>query len=64
MNISNLIIGQEVQCGDGIGRVVEVNNAFPFEWVKVNTFINNRGCKWSPHSIKVNGKPCHGKYTK
>ena len=62
MNISTIIIGQEVICPDGVGRVEEILNDFPHEWVKVQTYIKNRSCCWAPHNVTINGIKCHGKF--
>lgn len=47
------IIGQEAICPDGLGRVVDFNDRFPNEWILVETYINNRGCKWSPKNVEL-----------
>lgn len=45
------IIGQEAICPDGLGRVSNFKDDFPQQWIQVDTYINNRGCKWDPHNI-------------
>ena len=48
-----IILGQEAICPDGLGRVSEFNDKFPHEYIKVDTYINNRGCKWAPRNVKL-----------
>lgn len=50
--IQSLIIGEEVVCTDGLGRVEAVRDDFPFQWVQVKTYIKNRSCKWSPLNVR------------
>lgn len=45
--------GQEVICPDGIGRVVEVRDRFPQQWVKVSTYVNDRQCEWAPGNVRL-----------
>ena len=45
------IIGQEIVCPDGLGRVVDYEDRFPNCWIKVETYINNRGCRWAPENV-------------
>lgn len=47
------VIGQEALCPDGLGRVVEYNAEFPFAFIRVDTYVNNRSCKWAPHNVKL-----------
>ena len=47
------IIGQEAICPDGLGRVVEYEDNFPERWIKVETYFNNRGCKWAPENVTL-----------
>jgi len=47
------IIGQEAICPDGLGRVVSFNSRFPKEMIKIQTYINNRGCEWAPHNVTL-----------
>lgn len=47
------VIGQEAICPDGLGRVVDYLDQFPFQWIQVETYVNNRGCKWDPNNIKL-----------
>lgn len=46
------IIGQEAICPDGLGRVVEFEDNFPFQWVRVDTYVKNRGCKWDHTNVE------------
>lgn len=47
------IIGQEAICPDGLGRVIAFSNDFPHIWIQVDTYVNNRQCKWSPSNIRL-----------
>jgi hypothetical protein len=49
----NPIIGQEAVCPDGLGRVTGFADRFPEQWIRVETYINSRGCKWAPHNVKL-----------
>lgn len=49
-------LGQEVQCPDGLGRVVEIFDSFPRQYIKVSTYVNDRQCCWSPHNVSWQGK--------
>lgn len=40
------IVGQEAICPDGLGRVIAYNNVMPNSWVQVQTYVNDRSCKW------------------
>lgn len=51
--MKNIVIGQECICPDGMGRVVNFNFTMPHEFIKVDTYINNRGCEWAPHNVKL-----------
>lgn len=53
INLADIVIGQEAICGDGLGRVAEVGTVFPHQFIKVDTYVKNRGCKWAPHNVKV-----------
>ncbi len=53
IRIEHIIIGQECVCPDGLGRVVEVRNDFPHTGIKVDTYVNNRGCFWSTDNVKI-----------
>jgi hypothetical protein len=62
MKLEDLVLGMEVICSDGLGRVEEVKNDFPFEWVRVKTYINNRSCCWAPHNVTYKGEQIKGKF--
>lgn len=47
------IIGQEAVCPDGLGRVVAFKDRFPEQWIQVDTYVENRGCKWSPENVRL-----------
>ena len=47
------ILGQEVICPDGFGRVVDFSDKFPGKWIQVETYVNNRGCKWDPKNVSL-----------
>lgn len=47
------IIGQEAICPDGLGRVADFIDCFPEQWIKVETYINNRNCKWAPENVTL-----------
>ena len=47
------IIGQEVICPDGLGRVIDFDCTFPFEFIQVATYSNNRECKWAPSNVTL-----------
>jgi hypothetical protein len=57
MSMSSLkvkpIIGQEAICPDGLGRVSAFEDRFPHEYIKVDTYVNNRGCEWAPHNVEL-----------
>lgn len=48
-----IIIGQEAICPDGLGRVAAFNLTMPHNWIQVNTYFNNRGCKWGSENVKL-----------
>ncbi len=52
------IKGQEAICPDGLGRVKEWGYAVArvdneWNWVRVDTYIDNRGCKWDRHNVEL-----------
>lgn len=47
------IIGQEAVCPDGLGRVSAFRDAFPSQWIRVETYYNNRSCAWSPENVTL-----------
>ena len=49
--LSDLIIGQEAICPDGLGRIAVINEAD--RTITIDTYINNRSCCWSMHNVKA-----------
>jgi hypothetical protein len=47
------ILGQEAICPDGLGRVVAFEDNFPEQWIQVDTYVDNRGCKWAPYNVTL-----------
>lgn len=47
------IIGQEAICPDGLGRVSAYHDDFPHMWIRVDTYINSRNCKWAPENVRL-----------
>lgn len=47
------VIGQEAVCPDGLGRVIAFKDNFPEQWVQVDTYVQNRSCKWAPHNVQL-----------
>lgn len=47
------IIGQEAVCPDGLGRVIGFLDAFPHQWIQVQTYVNDRSCKWAPQNVRL-----------
>jgi len=47
------VIGQEAICRDGLGRVIAFKDEFPFQWIQVSTYYNDRQCKWSPCNVSL-----------
>lgn len=55
-NVILIIIGQECICPDGLGRVAEVvetDRSDIATKIKVNTYMNNRGCHWDIYNISL-----------
>jgi len=48
-----IILGQEAICPDGLGRVVAFEGKFPSQWIQIETYVNDRGCKWSQSNVKL-----------
>lgn len=48
-----IIIGQEAICPDGLGRVMAYSDRFPFNWIQVSTYINDRQCKWAIENVDL-----------
>jgi len=53
--MSKVIIGQEAICPDGLGRVVEVGRIMCGKpsYIKVKTYVNNRGCEWAADNVEL-----------
>ena len=51
--LTKIIIGQEVVCPDGLGRVMAFSDEMPNRWIQITTYINDRQCKWDFHNVKV-----------
>lgn len=47
------IIGQEAVCPGGLGRVVAFMDDFPNQWIQVDTYVNNRSCRWDPSNVRL-----------
>lgn len=45
------ILGQEAICPDGLGRVSEIEPLFG--GIRIDTYINNRGCVWDPKNVEL-----------
>jgi hypothetical protein len=45
------VLGEEVLCPDGVGRVAEIVTG-PGPRIRVDTYINNRSCLWDVQNIK------------
>lgn len=48
-----IIIGQEAVCPDGLGRVSHYSFAYPDNYIQVETYFNNRDCKWDPINVTL-----------
>jgi hypothetical protein len=47
------IIGQEVICPDGLGRIREVvSGAANSYQIRVDTYVNNMACKWASTNVE------------
>jgi len=51
--MEKIIIGQEAICPDGLGRVEAFDLTKLNNWIKVKTYINNRGCKWDVDNVEL-----------
>ena len=55
--ISDVIIGQECICPDGLGRVAfvvpYVCDTMLAGSISVNTYIDNRGCTFASHNVEL-----------
>lgn len=47
------ILGQEAICPDGLGRVVAFRDEFPFQWIKVSTYLGDPSCDWDPENVEL-----------
>lgn len=45
------VLGQEVLCPDGLGRISEIFGR-PQERLRIETYFNNRSCVWDVSNIK------------
>lgn len=54
-SIKNVYIvkGQEAMCPDGLGRVIDFCKDSPHEFIQVETYTDDRSCKWSPHNVQL-----------
>jgi len=52
-NFKHPIIGQECTCPDGVGRVANYKDNFPHQWIKVDTYYNNKSSHWDPDNVKL-----------
>lgn len=48
-----IVVGQEAMCPDGLGRVRAFSKKFPNEFVQIDTYVDNRSCRWSPDNIQL-----------
>lgn len=47
------ILGQEVICPDGHGRIVAIiDDLCNSQRIKVDTYANNRSCEWDSHNVR------------
>ena len=47
------ILGQEALCPDGLGRVSAFSFDMPHVFIQVETYDNNRACKWDLHNVRL-----------
>jgi hypothetical protein len=47
------VLGQEAVCPDGLGRVVAFDDGAVYGFIQVDTYVNNRSCKWAPHNVRL-----------
>lgn len=52
-NFKHPIIGQEAICPDGLGRVIDFKDKFPKSWIQVQTYVNDRSCKYDPMNVNL-----------
>jgi len=48
-----VILGQECICPDGLGRVIDYDLNMPNNYIQVETYVNNRGCKWDQDNVEL-----------
>jgi len=57
---SRPILGQEAICPDGLGRVADFGYGTT-EWIRVDTYIDNRSCHWAAHNVElIDPRCCRG----
>lgn len=54
--IDSIVNGQECVCPDGLGRVQSYD--VTENYIQVETYFQNRGCKWAPHNVKMVAIQC------
>jgi len=47
------IIGQEVICPDGLGRVIAFDITSADRYIQVSTYVKDRQCRWSPDNVEL-----------
>ena len=54
-NAKRLHLGQEAVCADGLGRITEIHakEGNIVGSVKIDTYVNNRGCIWNIDNVNV-----------
>lgn len=50
---SNLIIGQEAVCPDGLGRIIWHETTYTGQTIQIQTYINDRSCKWDYTNVRI-----------
>lgn len=51
--LNGIVKGQEAICPDGLGRVIDFSDRFPHTFIQVSTYVDDRGCKWSPDNVTL-----------
>lgn len=52
--IANPVIGQEVICPDGLGRIKEIREGICDTYkIVVSTYIKNRDCAWASTNVQL-----------
>lgn len=49
IDIKTLVLGQEILCPDGLGRIKEITD----RGIYVDTYIDNRCCCWASHNLLI-----------